>query len=105
MDIENIVVVVAGLLFGGMLVSMYMAGRNSGNLARMELTACLQVAKTEVGWQYERFRLQTLRMDWLALSSQSRQEYVRRWGHPSWSHASSSNPPPADVAVVRGRTR
>jgi len=102
-DIRTLVVVLAGLILGAILVGMYGAGRHTGNLARMEMTAAIQTAKTEIGWQYERFRLQTLRMDWLNMDTQARLEYIRRWGTPSWAHASVKSEPPGDVAVVRSR--
>jgi len=93
-----------GMLIGALGFSAYMAGRRSHNLARMEIAAAVGTAKQEVGWTYERYRLESLRMDWVALPSSARAEYRRSWGEPTWSRPSTQKADPmADVAKVRGR--
>ncbi|GAG55884.1 unnamed protein product [marine sediment metagenome] len=84
-------------------LAAYLAGRNSHNLARMEVTAAVQVAKQEVGWEYQRYRIESLRMDWLALKHQSRQEYVQRWGRPLWAKDRGDPTDHRDVRLARGR--
>lgn len=99
--------VLLALLILGLGVTAYMTGRKSHSLARMEVTAAVQVAKQEVGWQYERYRIQALRMDWVALEPSARKEYVRTWGRPSWA-GTAPDPDPLEgvpkVHRVRGRS-
>ena len=66
------------------LVSFLM-GRQSHRLHQMELTALISIARQDVSWQYERYRLDTMRMEWVALSPQARKEYVRTWSRPKWA--------------------
>jgi len=82
--------------------SFFMAGRQTTTLARMEIQAAVNVAKQEVGWEYQRLRLQSMRMDWVRLPVEARKEYERRWGNPTWSKESSQPDPVTDVPRVRG---
>jgi len=93
-----------GLFMIGMVVVLaWILGNSHGHLARMELVAAVHTAKTEVGWTYERYRLESLRMDWLALAPQARAEYSRSWGRPRWAFPSKDgHDPMGEVAKVRG---
>jgi hypothetical protein len=96
--------VLAGILLGALAVAAFLAGRSSNRLAWMELSAAINVAKQEVGWEYQRYRIQALRMDWMALDPVARQEYVRRWGRPKWAGTAKSEPLEGVTAVrsIRG---
>jgi len=76
---------IAVLIMGLVIVTAWIAGSSKGHLSRMEDVACVHTARTEVSWSYERYRLESLRIDFMALSPQSRQEYVRMWGRPKWA--------------------
>ena len=75
------------LIMAVVILIAWIAGSSTGNTSRMELVAAVQTARSEVGWTYERYRLESLRIDWLALTPQARQEYVRSWGRPKWALA------------------
>lgn len=92
-----IIALVGGATFAG----AYTFGRQASSLARMELVAAVQVAKQEVGWEYQRYRIEALRMDWVALDVAARKEYVRQWGRPRWAGSEDSPDPLEGVAVVR----
>jgi len=77
--------VIALLIMAVVIFIAWVAGSSKGNLSRMEVVAAVHTAKTEVGWTYERYRLESLRIDYMALSPQARQEYVRMWGRPLWA--------------------
>ena len=81
---NDVEIVVMGLM-GLFVVLAWVLGRQSGNLARCEITAAVQVAKQEVGWEYQRYRIEALRMDWVALSPQARKEYCHTWSRPKWA--------------------
>ena len=70
------------------LVSFLM-GRQSHRLHQMELTAAISIAKHDIGWTFERFRIQTMRMEWVALPPQIRKEYIRMYGRPTWAKQSA----------------
>jgi hypothetical protein len=76
----------------------YLMGRQSHRLHLMEMTAAIGIAKQDVSWQYERYRLEALRMDWVALAPEIRKEYVRTWGRPKWAKASENVIVSGDVA-------
>jgi len=63
----------------------WVAGSSTGHMSSRELVAAVHTARSEVGWTFERFRIESLRIDWLALTPQARQEYVRSWGRPTWA--------------------
>ena len=104
MNPDDVFVLVLAFVVGTVFVGAYMAGRNTSNLARMEVTAAIQTAKQEVGWTYERYRIEALRMDWVALMPEARREYVHTWGRPRWALPARAGPrDPDDLAEVRGR--
>jgi hypothetical protein len=76
---------VAVLIMGLVIYTAWIAGSSKGHLSRMEDVAAVHTARTEVGWTYERYRLESLRLDWLNLSPQARAEYTRTWGRPKWA--------------------
>lgn len=69
----------------GMVVLAFIAGSSRGNLSRMEVVAAVHTAKQEVGWTFERYRIESLRMQWMALPLEARREYLQTWGRPTWS--------------------
>ena len=75
----------SALFLVAIVVVAFRLGRQSNTLARMEITAATQVAKQEVGWEYQRYRIEALRMDWVALSPQARKEYCHTWSRPKWA--------------------
>ena len=84
-------VVVLGLmcLF---LVMAWLLGRQTTHLNRMEQTAAVTVASREVSWTYEKHRLESLRIDWMALTDDARASYCRSWGTPKWALPSQGRP-------------
>lgn len=77
--------IIALVIMGIVILGAWLAGSSKGNHSRLELVAAVHTARSEVGWTYERYRLESLRIDFMALSPQSRQEYVRMWGRPKWA--------------------
>ena len=99
--------ILVGMVLGGMTIAAYGAGKGTHNLARMEITAAVQTAKQEVGWQYQRYRIESLRMDWCSLSVDARREYMRLYGRPKWADRLNVDDPMGDVPKVhhvRSRT-
>ena len=92
--------VLVGLVIGAMTMAAFLAGKGSGNLARMEVTAAVQVAKQEVGWEYQRYRIEAMRMDWVNLSPEARKEYVRTWARPKWASDAVDRDPMLGVPKV-----
>jgi hypothetical protein len=82
--------VAAGLL--GLLLSSFLMGRQSHRLHLAEMTAAIAIAKQDIGWQFERYRLEVMRMEWIALPIETRKEYVRTWGRPTWTRQSTGQP-------------
>ena len=72
-----------------LVLGAFVMGRQTMNLHRMEIAAAVSVAKQEVGWNYERYRIEALRIDWMALPIETRKEYVRQWGRPTWAGVSN----------------
>ena len=63
----------------------YLMGRQSHRLHLMELTAAISIAKQDVSWEYQRFRVESMRMCWVALSPPARKEYCHTWSRPKWA--------------------
>jgi hypothetical protein len=72
-----------------LFLGAFALGRQTTNLHRMEIAAAVSVAKSEVGWTYERYRIESLRMDWVAMTVEARKEYVRTWDRPAWAKQST----------------
>ena len=83
--------IVLAIMFGVVLIA-WIAGSSKGNLSRMEVVAAVHTAKTEVGWTYERYRIESLRMEWCAMPLEAKREYIRSWGHPVWVKPSRGPP-------------
>lgn len=77
--------VIASVILVGLAIGVIGMGRSSNRLARMEIAAMVNVAKQEVGWEYERYRIEWLRMTWLTMPLEARREYTRRFGAPRWA--------------------
>lgn len=92
--------VLVGMLVGGMTIGAFAFGKGAGSLARMEISAAVNVAKQEVGWEYQRYRIQALRMDWVALPIEARKEYVRVYGRPQWAARVTEDDPLEGVPHV-----
>jgi len=90
----DIVDLLSALFLLAIVLTAFLVGRQSNNLARMELTAAVSVAKQDVGWTYERYRLEAMRMEWLSLPVEARREYLRTWGRPTWAKASRTEEDP-----------
>ena len=75
---------IALVIMGIVIFIAWIAGSSKGNLSRMEVVAAVHTAKTEVGWTYERYRIESLRMEWCAMPLEAKREYIRSWGHPVW---------------------
>jgi hypothetical protein len=67
------------------IIAAVIFGRGSQNLSRMEIVAAVTTAKREVGWTYEKYRIEALRMEWMALAPEVRKEYIRAYGRPKWT--------------------
>jgi len=79
---------IALVIMGVVILIAWVAGSSKGNLSRMEVVAAVHTAKTEVGWTYEHYRIETLRMQWMTMPLEGKREYIRSWGHPTWSKPS-----------------
>ena len=89
-------------------VAGYLAGRTSGHgvksMAIMEMNAAARTAKLEADHTYERYRIATVRMEWVGMAVEAKKEYVRLWGRPSWAHPSRAREQLLEaVSEVRGR--
>ena len=74
------------------LVMAWLLGRQTSNLGLMAQTAAATTASREVGWTYERYRLESLRIEWMALPEDARASYCRTWGTPKWALPSHGRP-------------
>lgn len=103
MDIVDLLSAAALL---AIIVLAFRLGRQSNALAAMEVKAAAQVVKQEVGWEFQRYRIESLRMDWVALDPSARKEYTRTWPRPKWATTAGTKDPLEGIApvhVVRGR--
>ena len=84
-------VVVLGLmcLF---LVMAWLLGRQTTHLNRMAQSAAVTTGNREATWTFEKFRFESLRIDWMALSDEARASYCRSWGTPRWALPSQGRP-------------
>ncbi|GAG70510.1 unnamed protein product [marine sediment metagenome] len=83
---ENDFLIVMTLLIMALVIFIaWMAGTSKGNLGRMEIVAAVHTAKTDVGWTYERYRIEYLRMTWASMKVDAKREYIRAWGQPRWT--------------------
>jgi len=80
------------LIMAVVIFIAWLAGSSTGNLSRAEVAAAVHTAKTEVGWTYERYRIESLRMEWCAMPLEAKREYIRSWGHPVWVKPSRGPP-------------
>lgn len=99
--IDNAANFLAALGLVCLVLVAFLMGRQSHKLHLSELTAAISIAKQDIGWTYERYRLQVMRMDWVSLPPEIRKEYIRMFGRPAWAHASEKMNPQSTVAVVR----
>ena len=79
----------------------YLMGRQSHRLHLMEMTAAISIAKQDVSWEFQRYRIESLRMCWVALSPQARKEYTRTWSRPKWARTTKDHDTLEGVATVR----
>jgi hypothetical protein len=94
------------MMLGGLAVASFLTGRRAGDLDRMGLMASIQTVKQEVALDYERLRLQSMRMAWVALPVEARREYVALYGRPKWAGKCLTDDPldgVPPVHQVRGR--
>lgn len=107
MSEADMYLMVLGIVIGAMTLIAYGAGKGTHNLARMEITAAVNTAKQEVGWEYQRYRIESMRMDWCNMSVDGRREYMRLYGRPKWADSVNIEDPLKDIPkvhMVRGRT-
>jgi hypothetical protein len=84
--------VLVSIVLGAFDLGAVGMGRTGRALDRMEIAAAANVAKQETTWQWEKYRIETLRMQWLTMPIEARREYARRYGAPRWAGEAKVDP-------------
>lgn len=84
MTTETYLVAVAMLVMA-LVFTAYGVGKGNNRLAAMEARASSQIVSQEVSWEIARYRIQSLRMDWVSMAPSAQKTYIREFGRPSWA--------------------